>query len=577
MNPRHADPTTPDTKVRPAFWTSKRRIGNFFLFGVAVWAATTLALPRPSASDSSGPNRRASSAAFVAASQSKRHDLPLHRVAANDAPPTDIASIRAFCGDCHPMPDPTHLPAGYWPQQVLDKIALYHQSRRNDLVIPDYQAIVDYFVKDAPPGYQFPPPVKSLDTTFQAVPLRWDGEKDLMAVSSTLPLADKRTPEDAISMAVTDLWTGVIKRLEFHRSESGEASKVDVTSTLLGRGGNPSRIHEADLDADGIMDYVVSDLGSMAPQDERQGSVWWLQGQSDGGFRRHALRLGLTRVADALPFDYDGDGDLDLIIADFGLYFSGGVEIMRQTGIQNGIPQFETEVLDPRDGCIEILIADFNDDGLDDLITLVTQNAESIDLYLNRGDGQLERKNLHTGNTPTLGSSGIEVVDLDKDGDLDVVYTCGDTFDDNMAKPFHHIGWLENEGTFPLTPHELFPMPGVYTATVGDIDQDGDLDIAACSLLSQHQVDAYPPGSFPSVVWLEQTEDMEFAPHVLETDRCHAATCRLIDIDRDGDLDLYVPPLTVEMTPQTEYVWWMNRTIDGPVPSDESAEPAAAQ
>ena len=85
---------------------------------------------------------------------------------------------------------------------------------------------------------------------------------------------------------------------------------------------------------------------------------------------------------------------------------------------------------------------------------------------------------------PNWGSSGIELVDLDKDGDLDVLLTHGDTFDDGIVKPYHGIQWLENTGGYPFVEHTLAQMPGVHRAQAADLDGDGDLDIVAAALLA---------------------------------------------------------------------------------------------
>ncbi len=105
---------------------------------------------------------------------------------------------------------------------------------------------------------------------------------------------------------------------------------------------------------------------------------------------------------------------------------------------------------------------------------------------------------------PNWGSSGIQLVDLDKDGDLDVLLTHGDTFDDGIVKPYHGIQWLENTGGYPFVEHTLAQMPGVHRAQAADLDGDGDLDIVASALLAGgSDVDEK---TLPALVWLEQTK-----------------------------------------------------------------------
>ena len=66
---------------------------------------------------------------------------------------------------------------------------------------------------------------------------------------------------------------------------------------------------------------------------------------------------------------------------------------------------------------------------------------------------------------------------MDKDGDLDVLMTHGDMFDDPILKPYHGIQWLENRGTLPFVEHTLATWPASHRAQAADLDGDGDLDI----------------------------------------------------------------------------------------------------
>src|SRR5262249_10109765 len=143
-------------------------------------------------------------------------------------------------------------------------------------------------------------------------------------------------------------------------------------------------------------------------------------------------------------------------------------------------------------------------------------------------------------NEPAFGSSGIALVDLDGDGDVDVLYTNGDTFDSFYPKPYHSIRWLENCGTFPFVDHLLTAMPGVHRALAGDLDGDGDLDVVACSLLPRHMLGSQESAAFDSLLWLEQESPGHFACHSLERGTCQHAALEIGDFDDDGDVDLAV-------------------------------------
>jgi hypothetical protein len=130
------------------------------------------------------------------------------------------------------------------------------------------------------------------------------------------------------------------------------------------------------------------------------------------------------------------------------------------------------------------------------------------------------------------------MVDLDGDGDLDVLLTHGDTFDDAVVKPYHGIQWLENRGAFPFVDHTLAEMPGVSRAQAVDLDGDGDLDIVACALLAGgSDIDET---TLPALVWLEQTRPGVFERHTLEKGAPRHASFDVGDLDHDGDVDIAV-------------------------------------
>ena len=97
-------------------------------------------------------------------------------------------------------------------------------------------------------------------------------------------------------------------------------------------------------------------------------------------------------------------------------------------------------------GAINAIVADLNRDGRLDIVALVSQEWEEIWVFVNDGGGQFTPKLMWGSTNADFGSSWIALVDLDRDGDPDILYSNGDAFDYAPAnsRPWHGVQWLEN-------------------------------------------------------------------------------------------------------------------------------------
>jgi hypothetical protein len=313
-----------------------------------------------------------------------------------------------------------------------------------------------------------------------------------------------------------------------------------------------------DVDRDGIKDLLIADLGEFFPADHDKGAVVLLRGLPSGKFGAFWLD-GWPRVADVEAADFNGDGKNDLAVAAFGWRKTGSIAVLENTTARGSQPAFTTHQIDPRPGGIHAIPVDLNKDGHMDLVALLAQEHETVVAYINKGTGDFsfDQKVIYAAPHPNWGSSGIQLVDLDADGDLDVLLTHGDTFDDGVVKPYHGIQWLENRGAFPFVEHTLASMPGVHRAEAADIDGDGDLDIVACALLAGgSDVDEK---TLPALIWLEQTKPGVFARHTIEMGFPRHATLDVGDIDGDGDIDIAVGNFTLSAPTEFWVDIWINQ------------------
>jgi hypothetical protein len=339
---------------------------------------------------------------------------------------------------------------------------------------------------------------------------------------------------------------------------------------------SPGHIEMVDLDRDGRQDLLVADLGTLQPADHDKGAVHWLRRQADGAdgmFTTVTIADKLPRVADARAADFDGDGDLDVIAAAFGWRRTGSVLLFenqsskgssgnaKNSGNANSVPRFVARTIDARSGAIHVPVADLNKDGRPDVVSLLAQEHETVVAYVNTGKGlAFKTETIYAAPHPNWGSSGIELVDLDADGDLDVLMTHGDTFDDFILKPYHGILWLENRGGFPFTPHPLATLPGAQRAQTADLDGDGDLDIIATAMVAGSG-DVQP--TLPSLVWLEQVRAGVFERRTLEVGTPYHATLDIADVDGDGDQDLAVGWFALMKPVEGFLDLWENLRVSG--------------
>ena len=301
---------------------------------------------------------------------------------------------------------------------------------------------------------------------------------------------------------------------------------------------HPSHIERVDLDKDGLQDLLVGDLGSFQPADHTSGAIVWLRREKSGAYKTVVLADSLGRVADVRAADFDGDGDLDLVAAVFGWRRSGSLMLLENRTTDWKAPRFVAAELDRRHGAIHVPITDLNGDGKPDIVVLFAQEHETVAALINTGKGTFRTETIFEAPHPNWGSSGIELVDIDKDGDLDVLHTHGDTFDDFILKPYHGITLLENGGTYPYTARPVAALPGAHRAVAADLDGDGDLDIAAAAMVPGGGGPAET--TLPAVVWLEQTAPGTWSRHPIKMGTPSHATLDVGDTDGDGRPDIIV-------------------------------------
>lgn len=167
-------------------------------------------------------------------------------------------------------------------------------------------------------------------------------------------------------------------------------------------------------------------------------------------------------------------------------------------------------------------------------MALVSQEWEEIYVFENDGAANFSTHLVYGSTNEDFGSSGISVVDLDQDGDLDVLYTNGDAFDylPPGSRAWHGVQWLENEGSLEFEYHRIADFPGAFFANAVDVDRDDDLDIVLVSLFND-----WSDPDAASMGWLENDGAMGFTLRKLASVPTHLLALDHGDLDGDGWID----------------------------------------
>ncbi|MEN9403305.1 MAG: hypothetical protein RL091_2008 [Verrucomicrobiota bacterium] len=307
-----------------------------------------------------------------------------------------------------------------------------------------------------------------------------------------------------------------------HQSASGELTEYTLFEGLSA----PVHVEAVDMDDDGDLDLLVSCMGEVFPNNDKIGSVIILENDGAQNFTKHVLAEHIARVTDIRAADLDGDGRLDLAVAQFG-YDQGEVRWMRNLGGW----RFESKILLNLSGAINVCIADLNGDRTPDIAVLISQQWEEIHLFENDGKGNFTGKIIFGSANEDYGSSGLSLCDLNRDGRPDLLYTNGDGMDyaEPGKRPWHGLQWLENVGGGNFRFHRLGDMAGAYSPIGADLEGRGVMDIVCVSTYND-----WTKPDVAALVVFRNDGKMNFTQHVLARAPIQLITCAVGDLDGSG-------------------------------------------
>jgi hypothetical protein len=354
--------------------------------------------------------------------------------------------------------------------------------------------VEDYMVAIAPPiasvgPGDFPHPVATTAFDTFAVDLDRDGDMDVVTTSGAI--------DSKISWYENDGTGG----FTFHTVNTSAPSSM------------PTAIHAGDLDGDGDIDVVSG---------WQEGQIRIHSNQGNETFATTNLSVSGLGVADVFLADVDGNGRMDIVVANTG---SVRIGYFQQTSANSFTFQsISTTSTNP--GTVQAV--DIDGDGDLDVLA-VMNNRTQVFWYENQGTSPFVS---HLILTATMGQFTALAVDLDRDGDMDVV-----TGSDRLTA----VQWHENNSNQVFTPRTIKSgTHGTRSVNAADMDGDGDYDVLAGFFSTSGRCE-----------WYKNDGQQNFTLQTIDATAQGSLQISPADFNGDGDLDVLV-------TLNSGTVWYEN-------------------
>ncbi|MFT4033398.1 MAG: VCBS repeat-containing protein [Siphonobacter sp.] len=428
------------------------------------------------------------------------------------------ALTKQYCGSCHLPLMPEVLDKETWLKHVLPAMAKkmgipttaggeYYQvangSKAAILPFKDWLRIVEFFKKNAPDSLKTLPR-EALKEDWAVFELKKPVNKVKVAMTTMVKFLDNGILSSQNNDPVLYSWNQSMVR-----SAVMPLPSPAVDATLL-----PNN------------EVAVTSIGTLLAVDQPVGKLFTLNLKTK---KTETIAGGLPRPIQSQAGDFNKDGRMDWLVCGFG-HERGGLYLVTQQA--DG--QYESNQIYPEAGATQVIVDDFNKDGWPDAMALFAHGNEGIWLFENDHKGGFTTKNILRF-SPVAGSTSFQLVDMNKDGKLDIVYTSGDNSDySKILKPFHGVYIYLNQGNYNYKQAYFYPVNGATKVIAGDFDLDGDQDLATIAFFADFQ---HTPAE--GFIYFEQDKPLHFQLKALPIHQLGRWICMdANDWDGDGDLDI---------------------------------------
>jgi hypothetical protein len=183
-------------------------------------------------------------------------------------------------------------------------------------------------------------------------------------------------------------------------------------------------------------------------------------------------------------------------------------------------------------GARGINVVDLDGDGDPDIIGCA-QEGDEIVWWENLGANTFSTKQMIA--TFANGAENVSAADIDGDGDIDVVAALSVAY---------RVVWYENDGAQNFTQHVIDDaVNGAIDVHTADLDADGNMDILAAGAFSD------------DIIFYHSQGGGAFIPIVIEAEYDEVRRLRTGDMDGDGDLDI----VSCAAFDENPVAWWENQ------------------
>lgn len=284
----------------------------------------------------------------------------------------------------------------------------------------------------------------------------------------TIADVDNMNGNDIITVSYIDATVVLYK----NDGAGGFLSEQIIATGVAGAG----QVTAMDINNDGDLDIAVAAFDG----DE----AVWFEGNGDGTFGPKQVIATVESPGNVSFADFDDDGDLDALIGFQETEVNGGgtLEIYYNQYDESGTMtvSWVKDEFTVDSGNLSLFVAAFADVDDDGDLEIIKSDLNGGDVaYYDKIKDGASPETIISDETIIDRPAFVAVADLDNDSFNDVIVTDGGADDDAMI-------WFESTDTGGFLTEQLIVNNNyqMYSITINDFDNDGDLDIASIGFSS---------------------------------------------------------------------------------------------